>query len=78
MSVPSTEKCSSERRSAALAWRSTAAKKRWATSPLSSRSRFLLKTVGSQTGSSALRPTNQRKRMSASSCSIKRRSLRTE
>ena len=58
MSVPSTEKCSSESSPASFAWRSTAAKKRYATSPLRRRSRFLVKTVGSQIGSSAPSPTN--------------------
>src|SRR5262249_32761137 len=49
-----------------------------AMSPRSSRSRFLVNTVTSQTGSSMLKPTNQRKRRLYSSCSMSSRSLRTE
>jgi hypothetical protein len=60
--VPSTVKCSADRSCCAFAWASTRSKKARAISPWSSRSRFLVKTVASQTGSSMLRPTNPRKR----------------
>src|SRR5215831_526060 len=43
-------------------------------SPRSNRSRFLVNTVTSQTGSSMLKPTNQRKRRLYSSCSMSSRS----
>jgi hypothetical protein len=46
-------------------------------SPSKRRSRFLLKTVGVQTSSSMLRPTNQRNNRLYCSCSISSRSLRT-
>ena len=59
-SVPSTVKCSSDSRPASRAWPDTASKNAPAMSPVSSRSRFLLKVVGDQIGSSMLRPTNQR------------------
>ena len=52
----------SESSVAARAWLKTASKKALATSACSSRSRFLLKTVGDQIGSSMLRPINQRNR----------------
>ena len=44
----------------------------------SRRSRFFVKTVGVHTASSIVSPTNQRKRMLYSSCSISSRSLRIE
>jgi hypothetical protein len=49
-----------------------------ATSAFSSRSRFLVNTVTSHTGSSIFNPTNHRNSRLYSSFSISRRSLRTE
>ena len=60
MSVPSTEKCSSDSSAFTRGCASTAARTLAAMSPSSSRSRFLVKTVTSQTGASIDRPTNQR------------------
>src|SRR4051812_18958460 len=59
--VPSTLKCSVDRRRTTFGWASTAARNLCATSPASSRSRFLPKLVWSQTASStrAQRPTEQ-------------------
>jgi hypothetical protein len=57
---PSTVKGSLDNSCGPRARARTCAKKAWATSPASKRSRFLVKTVGSQTGSSSVRPTNQR------------------
>ena len=53
MSVPSTLKCSSLSSSAFRAWPTTAAKKAPATSPPRTPSRFWVKVVGCQTGSSS-------------------------
>src|SRR5215204_6613612 len=47
ISVPSTLKCSVDSRRLTLGWASTAARNLCATSPASSRSRFLPKVVGS-------------------------------
>ena len=58
--VPSTVKCSSESSPAARAWVWTASKNAAAISPASRRSRFLVNVVGCHTGSSILKPTNQR------------------
>ena len=74
--MPSTLKCSSDNRSLARACFSTCAKNFSAISPFSNRSRFLLNTVGTHTGSSMFRPTNQRNSRLYSSCSISIRSLR--
>ena len=60
MSVPSTEKCSCDMSALIRACATTAASRRWATSPSSRRSRFLLKVLASHTGASIDRPTNQR------------------
>src|SRR3954451_25445377 len=62
--VPSTLKCSVDRRRFTFGWASTAARNLCATSPASSRSRFLPKLVCSQTASSTPSPTNQRNRRS--------------
>jgi hypothetical protein len=78
MSVPSTEKCSSDKSRSLLASSSTRAKKASAMSPRSNRSRFFVNTVTSHTGSSMLNPTNHRKRRLYCSCSMSSRSLRTE
>src|SRR6267378_8252136 len=56
----------------------TSSKKARAMSPASSRSRFLVNVVGTQTASSIAKPTNQRNSRLYSSCSISIRSLRTE
>src|SRR5207249_9907279 len=61
INVPSTVKCSSDRKPRPRAWANTRSKKTRATSPASNRSRFFVNTVASQTGSSISRPTNQRK-----------------
>ena len=63
--VPSTVKCSSESRPAARAWAWTASKKAAATSPASSRSRFLVNVVGCQTG----RPYSSRRTSGTAGCS---------
>ena len=55
--VPSTLKCSRERSFVASAWARTAAKKASATREVSTRSRFLVKLVGCQTGSESGSPT---------------------
>src|SRR5207248_1762684 len=60
ISVPSTVKCSSESRPRGRACTSTAVKKASATSPYTNRSRFLVNTVTSHTGSSIVSPTHQR------------------
>src|SRR5512133_801621 len=60
ISVPSTEKCSQESRPSTRASSRTAPKNLLAISPPNSRSRFLVNTVTSHTGSSMPRPTNQR------------------
>jgi hypothetical protein len=61
--VPSTEKCSVERCRFTAGSTRTARRKTRAISPSSSRSRFLVNTVTSQTGASMDRPTNQRNGM---------------
>jgi hypothetical protein len=76
ISVPSTLKCSSDVRLAASACSRIRSKNFCATSPSIKRSRFLLNTVGSHTGSSIFRPTNQRNNRLYCSCSINIRSLR--
>ncbi len=58
--VPSNEKCSSDRSACTRGRVSTAVLKAAALSPSSSRARFLLDTVGTQTGSSTESPTNHR------------------
>src|SRR5512132_2382708 len=60
ISVPSTEKCSSDSRPSMRASSRMAPKNLLAISPPNSRSRFLVNTVTSHTGSSMPRPTNQR------------------
>jgi hypothetical protein len=60
--VPSTLKCSRESSLRESAWARIAAKKASATAPFKSRSRFLVKLVACQIGSSIGRPTNQRSR----------------
>ncbi len=59
--VPSTLKCSLLSRCFAWACFTTARRSRSETSPAISRSRFLVNTVTSQTASSIVSPTNQRK-----------------
>src|SRR5436190_23075459 len=56
-SVPSTEKCSSDRKPLTWGWRSTAARNLPATSASSSRSRFFENVEWSQTASSTPSPT---------------------
>jgi len=56
MRVPSTEKCSSDTKACTRGRFSTAAMNAAAMSPSSKRSRFLLKTVGTQTGSFHRKP----------------------
>jgi hypothetical protein len=60
INVPSTEKCSSDTSALTRGRFSTASMNAAAISPSSSRSRFLVNTVGTQTGSSTDSPTNQR------------------
>ena len=60
ISVPSTEKCSSDKSALTLGCASTARRNLAAISPSSSRSRFLVNTVTSQIASSTPNPTNQR------------------
>ena len=60
INVPSTEKCSVESSGLICGSARIAARKPHAMSPSSSRSRFLVNTVTSQTGTSIARPTNQR------------------
>src|SRR5665647_3931422 len=60
ISVPSTEKCSSDNSGLTSEWLRSLAMNFANTSPFCSRSRFLVKVVGSQTGSSGASPTNQR------------------
>ena len=60
ISVPSTVKCSSDNNALTCGWLSTAWKNLAAIAPSSSRSRFLVNTVTSHTGSSIARPVNQR------------------
>ena len=78
ISVPSTVKCSSDRRFAERACERTFSKNFFATSEASSRSWFWENVEGSQTSSSSDRPTNQRNRMSCWIRSIRRRMLRIE
>src|SRR5882672_2215353 len=60
ISVPSTEKCSSDNSGLTREWFRSLVMNFVNTSPFCSRSRFLVKMVGSQTGSSGDSPTNQR------------------
>src|SRR3984957_14583659 len=60
ISVPSTEKCSSEISALIRGWLMIATRNCRATSPSSSRSRFLLNVLASHTGASIDSPTNQR------------------
>jgi hypothetical protein len=60
ISVPSTEKCSSDNSGLTCGWFRSLVMNFVNTSPFCSRSRFLVKVVGSQTGSSGDSPTNQR------------------
>jgi hypothetical protein len=78
ISVPSTEKCSLDKSRFTSGRASSSARKRCATSPASSRSRFFEKLLASHTGSSTPSPTNQRNKRSNSSRSISCRSERTE
>src|ERR1700716_695655 len=57
--VPSTEKCSSDNSTRTCLWFRSSARNLRATSASSSRSRFFVNTVGTHTGSSTPRPTNQ-------------------
>ena len=75
-SVPSTEKCSSDNNALTLGWASRACRNFLDTSASSNRSRFLVNTVTSHTGSSTDRPMNHRKSRLYSSCSINWRSER--
>jgi hypothetical protein len=59
ISVPSTEKCSSESSALTRCWFSTAAMNWTAISPAISRSRFFVNTVTSHTTASSDNPTNQ-------------------
>jgi hypothetical protein len=77
-SVPSTEKWSSDRSGATSRWARIAAITLRDISVVRSRSQFLVKTVGTHTGSSIPRPTNQRNRKLYCICSISCRSDRTE
>src|SRR5512142_2681211 len=61
--VPSTVKCSSEVKPFSRACSTTSPRNSLATSASSSRSRFLVNTVASQTSSSRFSPTNQRNKM---------------
>ena len=63
MRVPSTEKCSVESSRLTAGSPMTDTRNETATSPASSRSRFLVNTVTSHTGASIDRPTNQRNSM---------------
>jgi hypothetical protein len=60
ISVPSTEKCSSDNSGFYCGWFRGLLMNFVNTSPFCSRSRFFVKVVGSQTGSSGESPTNQR------------------
>src|ERR1700758_350720 len=60
INVPSTEKCSSDNSGLTCGWFRSLVMNFANTSPFCSRSRFLVKLVGSQTGSSGESPTNQR------------------
>ena len=60
MSVPSTEKCSSDNSGLTCGWFRSLVMNLINTSPFCSRSRFFVKVVGSQIGSSGESPTNQR------------------
>src|SRR6185437_4876062 len=60
ISVPSTEKCSSDISALTLGWLMIAPSNPRAMSPSSRRSRFLLKLLASHTGASTDSPTNQR------------------
>src|SRR5258708_6203968 len=62
ISVPSTEKCSSDNSGLTCGWFKSLVMNLANTSPFCSRSRFLVNTVGSHTGSSGESPTNQRYR----------------
>ena len=77
-SVPSTEKWSSEKSGATSRWAMIAAITFRDTSVVNSRSRFLVKTVGTHTGSSTPRPTNHRNKRLNCICSVNCRSDRTE
>src|ERR1700680_4768454 len=60
INVPSTEKCSSDNSGLTWGWRRSRVMKFVNTSPFCSRSRFFVKVVGAQTGSSGESPTNHR------------------
>src|SRR5207244_13199971 len=62
LSVPSTEKCSSDNSGLTCGWFKSLVMNLANTSPLCSRSRFFVNTVGSHTRSSGESPTNQRYR----------------
>src|SRR6516164_5648270 len=62
ISVPSTEKCSSDNSGLTCGWFKSLVMNLANTSPLCSRSRFFVNTVGSHTRSSGESPTNQRYR----------------
>ena len=72
------EKCSSDRCGATSRWAKIAARTLRALSVVGSRSRFLVKTVGAQTGSSTPSPTNQRKSRLQCICLINCRSDRID
>jgi len=77
-SVPSTLKWSLDSSRFTRGWASIADRKRAATAPSSSRSRFFEKVEWSQTGSSIPSPTNHRNRRSNSIRSMSWRSERIE
>jgi hypothetical protein len=62
INVPSTEKCSSDNSGLTCGWFRSLVMNVANTSPFCSRSRFLVKLVGSQTGSSGESPTNHRQK----------------
>jgi hypothetical protein len=78
ISVPSTEKCSSDISAVTRGCASTAASRQRVALAHGSRSRVLVKLVASHTGVSIARPTNQRKNRLSSSCCIGCRSERME
>ena len=62
ISVPSTEKCSSDKSGFTWGWFRSLVMNFVKMSPFWSRSRFLVNVVGSHIGSSGAKPTNQRYR----------------
>ncbi len=78
ISVPSTEKCSSDSKARTFGWFSTASINLAATFEASRRSRFLVNTLTSQIGASIDKPANQRNSRLSSNCSNSCRSNLTE